>query len=222
MNAASDDARKLVRDTDDLKRKMRLYHQRMTSIIENQLASIQSDDWAEIFRPTQDYAINPEEKLQSIIEEHLENAETTLAKTQAIKPLTDEDIAQANELLGYSYETSGLVVHGFARGRQLGYPTANLVIKDYVHLPAVGVYTCDVIFAGERHRGFASIGYNDTFNGTEKTVEVHIFDFNGDIYGEKLTVLWLDKIRDMIKFDGIDQLIKQMKEDEQIARDFKA
>jgi DivIVA domain len=74
LNAASDDARKLVRDTDDLKRKMRLYHQRMTSIIENQLASIQSDDWAEIFRPTQDYAINPEEKLQSIIEEHLENA----------------------------------------------------------------------------------------------------------------------------------------------------
>ena len=97
LNAASDDARKLVRDTDDLKRKMRLYHQRMTSIIENQLASIQSDDWAEIFRPTQDYAINPEEKLQSIIEEHLENAESTLAKTQAIKPLTDEDIAQANE-----------------------------------------------------------------------------------------------------------------------------
>ncbi|MDU7040075.1 MAG: DivIVA domain-containing protein, partial [Lactococcus lactis] len=70
LNAASDDARKLVRDTDDLKRKMRLYHQRMTSIIENQLASIQSDDWAEIFRPTQDYSINPEEKLQMIIEEH--------------------------------------------------------------------------------------------------------------------------------------------------------
>ncbi len=58
--------------------------------------------------------------------------------------------------------------------------------------------------------------------GLKKTVEVHIFDFNGEIYGEKLTVLWLDKIRDMIKFDGIDQLIKQMKEDEQIARDFKA
>ena len=97
LNAASDDARKLVRDTDDLKRKMRLYHQRMTSIIENQLASIQSDDWAEIFRPTQDYSINPEEKLQMIIEEHLENAESTLVKTQAIQPLTDEEIEQANE-----------------------------------------------------------------------------------------------------------------------------
>ena len=145
-----------------------------------------------------------------------------ISSTRIRKAVEEGDIAQANELLGYSYETRGLVVHGFARGRQLGYPTANLVIKDYVHLPAVGVYTCDVIFAGERHRGFASIGYNDTFNGTEKTVEVHIFDFNGEIYGEKLTVLWLDKIRDMIKFDGIDQLIKQMKEDEQIARDFKA
>ncbi len=145
-----------------------------------------------------------------------------ISSTRIRKAVEEGDIAQANELLGYSYETRGLVVHGFARGRQLGYPTANLVIKDYVHLPAVGVYTCDVIFAGERHRGFASIGYNDTFNGTEKTVEVHIFDFNGEIYGENLTVLWLDKIRDMIKFDGIDQLIKQMKEDEQIARDFKA
>lgn len=93
LNAASDDARKLVRDTDDLKRKMRLYHQRMTSIIENQLASIQSDDWSEIFKPTQDYVINPEEKLQEIIEEHLENAETTLAKTQAITPLTEEQMA---------------------------------------------------------------------------------------------------------------------------------
>ncbi|MFK5276713.1 bifunctional riboflavin kinase/FAD synthetase, partial [Lactococcus lactis] len=127
-----------------------------------------------------------------------------ISSTRIRKAVEEGDIAQANELLGYSYETRGLVVHGFARGRQLGYPTANLVIKDYVHLPAVGVYTCDVIFAGERHRGFASIGYNDTFNGTEKTVEVHIFDFNGEIYGEKLTVLWLDKIRDMINFDGKD------------------
>ena len=103
LNAASDDARKLVRDTDDLKRKMRLYHQRMTSIIENQLASIQSDDWSEIFRPTQDYVINPEEKLQEIIEEHLENAENTLAKTQAIAPLTEEDF-QENSVAEQSAE----------------------------------------------------------------------------------------------------------------------
>ncbi|RZI48199.1 bifunctional riboflavin kinase/FAD synthetase [Lactococcus kimchii] len=145
-----------------------------------------------------------------------------ISSTRIRQAVEAGDIREANQLLGYSYETSGRVVHGFARGRQLGYPTANLVIKDYVHLPAVGVYTCDVIFAGERHRGFASIGYNDTFNGTEKTVEVHIFDFSGEIYGENLTVLWLDKIREMIKFDGIDSLIKQMKDDENIARNFQA
>jgi len=85
----------------------------------------------------------------------------------------------------------------------------------------VGVYTCDVLFRGERHRGFASIGYNDTFNGTEKTVEVHLFDFSGEIYGEKLTVLWLNKIRDMIKFENMEQLIAQMKEDERIARRYR-
>lgn len=144
-----------------------------------------------------------------------------ISSTRIRQAVEAGNIAQANSLLGYPYETSGIVVHGFARGRQLGYPTANLVIKDYIHLPAVGVYTCDVVFNGERHRGFASIGYNDTFNGTEKTVEVHLFDFSGEIYGENLTVLWLDKIREMIKFDGIDRLIEQMKEDENIARNFK-
>ncbi|WP_312680766.1 bifunctional riboflavin kinase/FAD synthetase [Lactococcus taiwanensis] len=141
-----------------------------------------------------------------------------ISSTRIRKAVEEGEISQANALLGYAYETTGLVVHGFARGRQLGYPTANLVIKDFIHLPAVGVYTCDVLFRGERHRGFASIGYNDTFNGTEKTVEVHIFDFSGEIYGEKLTVLWLDKIRDMIKFENMEQLIAQMKEDERIAR----
>ncbi|MCL2113913.1 MAG: DivIVA domain-containing protein [Streptococcaceae bacterium] len=92
LNAASEDARRLVRDTDDLKRKMRLYHQRMTSIIEAQLASVQSDDWAEMLQPTQSYVTNPEEKLQEILEEHLGDAENTLTKTQSITPLSDEDL----------------------------------------------------------------------------------------------------------------------------------
>ncbi|MFC4652571.1 bifunctional riboflavin kinase/FAD synthetase [Lactococcus nasutitermitis] len=130
------------------------------------------------------------------------------------------NVAKANELLGYAYETRGRVVHGFARGRQLGYPTANLVIKDYVHIPAAGVYTVDVAINQKILRGFASIGYNDTFNNKEKTIEVHIFDFSEEIYGEELTILWLDKIRDMIKFDGIDSLIAQMKSDETTARNW--
>ncbi|HBC90917.1 MAG TPA: bifunctional riboflavin kinase/FAD synthetase [Lactococcus sp.] len=130
------------------------------------------------------------------------------------------DIASANALLGYPYEITGIVVHGFARGRTIGYPTANLAIKDFIHIPSPGVYTVDVLLQGERQRGFASIGYNETFNGKEKTVEIHIFDKDLDLYGEKLTVLWLDKIRDMIKFESVDALIAQMKEEEKKARQY--
>ncbi|GAB2024977.1 bifunctional riboflavin kinase/FAD synthetase [Lactovum odontotermitis] len=131
------------------------------------------------------------------------------------------DVGQANQLLGYEYETTGIVVHGFARGRDLGYPTANLVIKDYIHLPAVGVYTVDVLRGGVRMRGFASIGYNDTFGGKEKTIEINIFDFDEEIYGENLTVLWLERIRGMVKFDNVEALIAQMKQDEEVARKWK-
>ncbi|MDR0299788.1 MAG: bifunctional riboflavin kinase/FAD synthetase [Streptococcaceae bacterium] len=131
------------------------------------------------------------------------------------------DLSKANQLLGYEYETTGLVVHGFKRGREIGYPTANLVIKDYIHLPAIGVYTVDVLRDGKRLRGFASIGYNDTFNGKEKTIEVNIFDFDQEIYGENLTVYWLERIRGMEKFDGIESLIAQMKQDKIQAQNFK-
>ncbi|MDR0297220.1 MAG: bifunctional riboflavin kinase/FAD synthetase [Streptococcaceae bacterium] len=130
-------------------------------------------------------------------------------------------IRAANQLLGYDYEISGLVVHGFARGREIGYPTANLVIKDYVHVPSSGVYVVDVLRDGARLRGFASIGVNETFDAKDTTIEVHIFDFNAQIYGENLTVLWLDKLRDMVKFDGIDALLAQMKQDEMRARNWK-
>jgi riboflavin kinase/FMN adenylyltransferase len=130
------------------------------------------------------------------------------------------NLAKANQLLGYEYETTGIVVHGFARGREMGYPTANLVIKDYIHLPAVGVYAVDVLRGGERMRGFASIGYNDTFGGKEKTIEVNIFDFDEEIYGENLTVLWLAHIRGMVKFEDMDALVAQMKQDEEVARNW--
>lgn len=153
-----------------------------------------------------------------IVMPELTDNDVKISSTRIREAIKSGNVAKANELLGYSYETTGLVVHGFARGRQLGYPTANLVIKDYVQIPSPGVYTVDVLIQGGRHRGFASIGFNETFNVKEKTIEVHVFDFDLDIYGEQLTVLWLDKIREMQKFDGMEALIKQMKSDEAIAR----
>lgn len=126
-------------------------------------------------------------------------------------------IKEVNQLLGYTFSTEGIVVHGDARGRTIGYPTANLTPFDRVHLPSDGVYVADVEVNGQTYRAMASVGKNVTFDGTEMRIEAHIFNFDRFIYGEKMTIYWLDKIRDMVKFDGIDSLMEQMKEDERIA-----
>ena len=127
------------------------------------------------------------------------------------------NVAEANRLLGYEFTTEGIVVHGDASGRTIGYPTANLAPFERVHLPAEGVYVADVLIKGQRYRSMASVGRNVTFDGTEMRIEAHIFDFQQEIYGEKMTIIWLDKIRDMIKFDGIDSLMKQMQSDEEVS-----
>ena len=133
------------------------------------------------------------------------------------KAIKSGNVAEANRLLGYEFTTEGIVVHGDARGRTIGYPTANLAPFERVHLPAEGVYVADVLIRGQRYRSMASLGRNVTFDGTEMRIEAHIFDFQQEIYGEKMTIIWLDKIRDMIKFDGIDSLMKQMQSDEEFS-----
>lgn len=130
------------------------------------------------------------------------------------------NVAEANRLLGYEFTTEGIVVHGDARGRTIGYPTANLAPFERVPLPAEGVYVADVLIKGQRYRSMASVGRNVTFDGTEMRIEAHIFDFQQEIYGEKMTIIWLDKIRDMIKFDGIDSLMKQMQSDEEFSHNW--
>ncbi len=133
------------------------------------------------------------------------------------KAIKSGNVAEANRLLGYEFTTEGIVVHGDARGRTIGYPTANLAPFERVHLPAEGVYVADVLIRGQRYRSMASLGRNVTFDGTEMRIEAHIFDFQQEIYGEKMTIIWLDKIRDMVKFDGIDSLMKQMQSDEEVS-----
>lgn len=130
---------------------------------------------------------------------------------QAIKA---GDLVLANQLLGYTFSTQGLVVHGDARGRTMGYPTANLTPFDRVHLPPTGVYVAEVEVDGSRYRAMASIGKNTTFDGTEMRIEAYMFDFDRFIYGKKITIYWLEKIRDMVKFDGMESLMEQMKKDE--------
>lgn len=131
------------------------------------------------------------------------------------------DVNKANQLLGYEFSTRGMVVHGDARGRTLGFPTANLAPIDRTYLPADGVYVADVLVNKKRYRSMTSIGKNVTFGGKELRLEANIFDFDGDIYGESIEIIWLDKIRDMTKFDGIEDLISQLNKDKEIALNWK-
>lgn len=126
-------------------------------------------------------------------------------------------ISKVNQLLGYHYSTRGIVVHGDARGRTIGFPTANLAPTDRTLLPADGVYVTDVLVKGSRYRAMTSIGKNITFGGNELRLESNLFDFSGDIYGETIEIFWLAKIRRMKKFNGIDDLVKQLKSDQEIA-----
>ena len=140
-----------------------------------------------------------------------------VSSTRIRQAIQSGDVSLANQLLGYPFMTEGIVVHGDARGRTIGYPTANLAPFDRVHLPSEGVYVAEVEVDGKRYRAMTSVGKNVTFDGTELRIEAHIFEFDRFIYGEKMTIFWLEKIRDMVKFDGIEGLMEQMKSDENYA-----
>ena len=143
-----------------------------------------------------------------------------ISSTRIRETIQNGDVAKAHQLLGYPLSTRGIVVHGNARGRTIGYPTANLAPLDRVILPADGVYVVDVEHNGKIYRGMASVGKNVTFEGDELRFEANLFDFAEEIYGDTIRIIWLDKIRDMVKFDGIEELVAQLKSDEEVARNW--
>ncbi len=141
-----------------------------------------------------------------------------VSSTRIRQAILSDQIAVANQLLGYPFSTRGMVVHGDARGRTIGYPTANLALLDRVYLPGDGVYVADVEIKGQRYRAMASVGKNVTFDGTELRLEAHILDFEGDLYGQTIRIYWLDKMREMVKFNSIDDLVNQLRQDAELAR----
>ncbi|MEZ7606502.1 bifunctional riboflavin kinase/FAD synthetase [Streptococcus sp. 27098_8_113] len=146
--------------------------------------------------------------------------EEKISSTRIRETIQNGDVAKAHQLLGYPLSTRGIVVHGNARGRTIGYPTANLAPLDRVILPADGVYVVDVEHNGKIFRGMASVGKNVTFEGDELRFEANLFDFAEEIYGDTIRIIWLDKIRDMVKFDGIEELVAQLKSDKEVARNW--
>ena len=157
---------------------------------------------------------------QIIIVSSVNQDEEKISSTRIRETIQNGDVAKAHQLLGYPLSTRGIVVHGNARGRTIGYPTANLAPLDRVILPADGVYVVDVEHNGKIYRGMASVGKNVTFEGDELRFEANLFDFAEEIYGDTIRIIWLDKIRDMVKFDGIEELVGQLKSDEEVARNW--
>src|SRR5699024_1689891 len=146
-----------------------------------------------------------------------------ISSTRIRNLLRTGDVAEAERLLGRPFTVSGTVIEGDKRGKELGYPTANLSIHDDVLLPQPGIYAVKVIYKEEYLEGMASLGTNPTFSGDQQpglSLEVNILDYNHDLYGEELQVEWCKYIREEIKFDHVDDLIMQMKNDEQEIRAF--
>lgn len=146
----------------------------------------------------------------------VKNENKKVSSTRIRKFLASGDIAKVNELLGRPYETTGVVIEGDKRGRQLGYPTANLNVNEEKLLPTRGVYAVKVNYHNKIYEGMANLGVKPTFKtgDLKPSVEVYIFDFEGNIYGESITVLWYQFIRDEKKFNGLNELVSQLKEDE--------
>lgn len=126
--------------------------------------------------------------------------------------LAEGKVEEAGILLGQPYRISGHVTHGDKRGRQLGFPTANLPIAHYF-LPRHGVYKVSVQVGWENYRGVANIGIRPTFGGKKPQAEIHLFDFSGDIYGKTISVALDSFLRDEQTFSSIDALKKQIAED---------
>ncbi len=131
--------------------------------------------------------------------------------------IQDGKMAEAAQLLGRNYLLIGKVIWGADRGKQLGFPTANLEILNGLY-PKTGVYAVEVIMGDKTYPGVADVGYNPTFGQNPLSVEVHILNFSRDIYGEEIQLIFLERIRDEKAFENPDSLARQIRKDIAVAR----
>ncbi|MEO7983981.1 MAG: bifunctional riboflavin kinase/FAD synthetase, partial [Bacteroidota bacterium] len=153
-------------------------------------------------------------QLKEIPKHILENI--SISSTNIREAILHSDIATAATLLGYAFFFSGTVIHGDKLGRKLGYPTANLKITDEEKIiPGNGIYAVYAQPEGytERLKAMMSIGFRPTVDGKKRVIEVNIFDFDKDIYGQSLKVFIKKYLREEIKFDGLEALVRQIDQD---------
>jgi len=146
-------------------------------------------------------------------------AECRISSTEIRKALEKNELAEAEQMLGRAYSIIGRVFHGDKRGRQLGFPTANVLLKRRVS-PVSGVFVVKVNTQNGNYYGVANIGARPTVSGIRQQLEVHIFDFLKDIYGQTIEVVLLNKLREEMKFDSLTSLTDQISRDSKQARHY--
>jgi riboflavin kinase/FMN adenylyltransferase len=145
-----------------------------------------------------------------------------ISSTRIRSLLREGRVKEAAELLGRFYRLAGKVVRGADRGRSLGFPTANLEVRAERAVPARGVYAVYVLLGEERFQGVANIGVRPSFGGGKYTVEAHIFDFDGDLYGQDIVVEFVERLRSERMFKSVEELVSQIGSDVRRAREILA
>lgn len=138
-----------------------------------------------------------------------------ISSTEIRKLISLGNVEAAASLLGRSYSLSGPVVHGDGRGRHINIPTANIQYPGSKLLPANGIYACRIWVGQESHAAATNIGYNPTFTPDKRiaNVEAHLLDFDRDLYGEHVTLEFVSRLRDEMRFDSVDALLRQIQGD---------
>ena len=177
---------------------------------DNQFGKDRTGDFKAIKACAEKFGIEANQLEMKIAEEE------KISSTRIRNALWNGDICLANKLLGYDFFFRGRIVTGKKIGRKMGFPTANIFSNEtYKLIPRVGVYAVEIMVEDEKFGGMLNIGSRPTVNhtGEPPSVEVHIFDFNREIYGQKVTLLFKERIRDEKKFDNINLLVEQLKQD---------
>jgi len=148
---------------------------------------------------------------------HVVLDDTVVSSSWVRTLLKNGQITRANQLLGRAYYMEGIVIEGEHLGRELGYPTANIITENEL-IPMLGVYATRTTLSGVCLDSVTNIGLKPTFGGQQVIVETHIFDFDRDIYGERIRVEFLSFIRPEVKFNAVPELVDEIRNDCKIAR----
>ncbi len=144
--------------------------------------------------------------------------DVAVSSTKIRKALQEGDVATAGKYLAHPFQLTGTVIHGDKLGREIGFPTANIQVdSDTKIIPANGVYGCYVLLGEEKFKGMLNIGLRPTVSGTERRIEVNVFGLDREFYGESITLVLKDRIRNEQKFEGVEQLKERLAIDKKIA-----